>query len=108
MSPRLPPQEDALRALQDVEALVSAPVHHMLSWLAAKRMPLLTCTTNYVPCQQVRWSGMGWAGVAACAAATAPAWSSARCPASPAASAPLPCARASTWGWAGRPPICKA
>lgn len=47
-------QGEALRALQDTQALVSAPAHRMLSFLAAHRMPRLTCTTNYVPGQQVR------------------------------------------------------
>ncbi|PRW20453.1 concanavalin A-like lectin glucanase [Chlorella sorokiniana] len=41
--------EEQLRAMADTEALVGAPMLHTLSWLAANRMPLLTCTTNYVP-----------------------------------------------------------
>jgi hypothetical protein len=46
--------EAGLRELRDAEALVAAPLGSMLSFLAQARMPLLTCTTNYVPQQQVR------------------------------------------------------
>ena len=45
--------EAQLAAIADTEALVGAPAPAMLTWLAAKRMPLLTCTTNYVPAAQV-------------------------------------------------------
>lgn len=45
--------EEQLKAMADTEALVDAPAHHTLSWLAANRMPLLTCTTNYVPAASV-------------------------------------------------------
>jgi hypothetical protein len=46
-------QEGALKALADSEALVAAPAPRMLSFLARTRLPLLTCTTNYVPTQKV-------------------------------------------------------
>lgn len=42
-------QEEALNAIAETEALVAAPALRMLSFLAARHMPLLTCTTNYVP-----------------------------------------------------------
>lgn len=50
--------EEQLKAMADTEALVGAPALHTLSWLAANRMPLLTCTTNYVPAASVRAWGV--------------------------------------------------
>ncbi|KAL4857541.1 hypothetical protein ACK3TF_002400 [Chlorella vulgaris] len=51
--------EAGLRELRDAEALVAAPLGSMLSFLAQARMPLLTCTTNYVPQQQDIDLGLG-------------------------------------------------
>jgi hypothetical protein len=51
--------EAAVRELADAEALVAAPALRMLSFLAGRRLPYLTCTTNYVPTGQVGGRGGG-------------------------------------------------
>ena len=71
-------QEVALKALADSEALVAAPAPRMLSFLARARLPLLTCTTNYVPTQQVTYSPAPAAIAAVPACAGCCRWASRR------------------------------
>lgn len=37
-----------MAALAQLEALVAAPAHRMLAFLAGRRLPLVTCSTNYI------------------------------------------------------------
>ncbi len=43
--------EEPLAAMADTEALAAAPAPRMLAFLAAERLPRLTCSVNYVPAQ---------------------------------------------------------
>lgn len=43
--------------MAEAEALVAAPLPRLLSHLAHRYLPLLTCTTNFNPLEQV--SGWG-------------------------------------------------
>ena len=55
--------EEPLAAMADTEAMAAAPVPRMLAFLAAERLPLLTCSVNYVPAQpKVCATAGGWGG----------------------------------------------